>query len=279
LPGPTCAPTHRQGSIPVGRGARSAASFDQASVQSRAPAALRRLCPDAGSHRTLQSFSGGSRSRIRDDVAQQSDLMSLGVPRHQQLKIDPLQRAVVAPRVKVTLDRRVVRKITRQQPPLTTRPGDVEQRVDHRQQRRYGRRRGGAPGSRRGAAQGARRWPRAETLRRQQFRARLRLCRTGDARLARAQNRPSAITCTFIRLIRGQQRTRRRYSHRGTTASPRADVIKLNPWIAYNPPWRGEVWPAESRFSLYPGPAAPPIAAVGNLALRGRTNAGRCHRV
>ena len=46
-------PDHRHGSIPIGRDPRSAASFNQASVQSRAPAALRRLCSDAGSRRTL----------------------------------------------------------------------------------------------------------------------------------------------------------------------------------------------------------------------------------
>jgi hypothetical protein len=72
LPGPTCAPDHRQGSIPEGRGARSAASFDQASVQSRAPAALRRLCPDAGSHRTLNHFPG--------EVARESAMMSPSNP-------------------------------------------------------------------------------------------------------------------------------------------------------------------------------------------------------
>jgi len=44
---------HRQHSIPIGHDPRSAASFNQASVQSRRPAALRRPCPDAGSRRTL----------------------------------------------------------------------------------------------------------------------------------------------------------------------------------------------------------------------------------
>ena len=46
-------PDHRHSSISIGRDPRSAASFNQASVQSRVPAALRRLCPDAGSRRTL----------------------------------------------------------------------------------------------------------------------------------------------------------------------------------------------------------------------------------
>ena len=69
---PDLRPDHRQGSIPVGRGARSAASFDQASVQSRAPAALRRLCPDAGSHRTLNHFPG--------EVARESAMMSPSNP-------------------------------------------------------------------------------------------------------------------------------------------------------------------------------------------------------
>src|SRR2546421_7608095 len=53
----------------------------------------------------------------------------------QQFEIDPLQCAIVAPRIKITLDRRVVWKIARQHSPLTTRPRDVEQSVDHRQQR------------------------------------------------------------------------------------------------------------------------------------------------
>src|SRR5207302_7734157 len=47
----------------------------------------------------------------------------------------PNRASSIRPAIWSTLDRRVVRKIARQQPPLTTRPRDVEQRVDHRQQR------------------------------------------------------------------------------------------------------------------------------------------------
>ena len=47
---------HWQRSIPIGRDPRSAASFNQASVQSRVPVLLCRLCPDAGSRRTLNHF-------------------------------------------------------------------------------------------------------------------------------------------------------------------------------------------------------------------------------
>jgi hypothetical protein len=60
-------PDHRQGSIPIGRHPRSAASFNQASVQSRAPAALHRLCPDAGSRRTL-NHSGDCDQPFRPKV-------------------------------------------------------------------------------------------------------------------------------------------------------------------------------------------------------------------
>ena len=49
--------------IPIGRDARSAASFNQASVQSRA-SAFRRRCPDAGSRRTL-NHSCRSKMRFR----------------------------------------------------------------------------------------------------------------------------------------------------------------------------------------------------------------------
>jgi hypothetical protein len=49
-----------------------------------------------------------------------------------------------------------------------------------------------------------------------------------------------------------------------------------NSIIAYNPLWRGEVW---RRKPVFPTRlAAPPITALGNLALGG-TNAGRWHRV
>jgi hypothetical protein len=50
--------------IPIGRDPRSAASFNQASVQSRASAAFRRRCPDAGSRRTL-NHSCCSKMRFR----------------------------------------------------------------------------------------------------------------------------------------------------------------------------------------------------------------------
>ena len=49
-------PDHRHGSIPIGRDPRSAASFNQASVQSRVPVLPCPLCPDAGSRRTLNHF-------------------------------------------------------------------------------------------------------------------------------------------------------------------------------------------------------------------------------
>jgi hypothetical protein len=47
---------HRQRSIPIGRDPRSAASFNQASVQSRAPPRSIDGARDAGSRRTLIHF-------------------------------------------------------------------------------------------------------------------------------------------------------------------------------------------------------------------------------
>ena len=56
----------------IDRDPRSAASFNQASLQSRVPAALHRLCPDAGSRRTLNHF--------RFDVTLRSEMISPSIP-------------------------------------------------------------------------------------------------------------------------------------------------------------------------------------------------------
>ncbi len=51
--------------------------------------------------------------------------------RHHQMVVDPAQRAVVAPTVKIALNRRDRRKLTRQRPPLATGLGNIQDRVQH----------------------------------------------------------------------------------------------------------------------------------------------------
>jgi hypothetical protein len=53
----------------------------------------------------------------------------------QQRKIDLLKQALVAPIVKIALHRGEWRKVLWQHPPLTTRPRDVQDRVEHAPQR------------------------------------------------------------------------------------------------------------------------------------------------
>src|SRR5437867_13419696 len=75
-------------------------------------------------------LSGFDRLAI-DNASRGARLAFSGFARlQQQLEIDPLQHASVAPTVEIMLYRRIRRKLTRHLPPFATGPHYIEQRLD-----------------------------------------------------------------------------------------------------------------------------------------------------